>query len=226
MRRIISTTLVAVSLVTLTAAGVVAQSEPAVEQAIVPAGLNADKIDGRHAVGHGASARKRAGKLVATNKRGQLPSNIVKPAWRLILGKPAAFRDGRITWGEVQDKPPGFADGVDDVGVTAVRIKTVTSTTPLVLTPGTYGQDTVDCPAGFLAVGGGYVFDEGQIDVNVYESRALDADTWKILVWKPNNGGGVTLAAQVHCLRAEPGGLVIAANNSDYGPKTGKQRKP
>jgi hypothetical protein len=114
MRRIISAILVAVSLVTVTAAGTVAQSEPTTEQAIIPAGFNADKVDGRHAVGHGASARKRAGKLVATNKRGQLPSNIVKPAWRLILGKPAAFRDGRITWGEVQNKPGGFADGVDN----------------------------------------------------------------------------------------------------------------
>lgn len=41
---------------------------------------NAHKVDGRHAVGAGASIDKRAGKLVATNKKGRLPNNIIKKA--------------------------------------------------------------------------------------------------------------------------------------------------
>jgi hypothetical protein len=61
MRRIISTTLVAVSLVAVTAAGAVAQSEPTAEQAIIPAGLNAHKVDGRHAVSAGAIASRPSG---------------------------------------------------------------------------------------------------------------------------------------------------------------------
>jgi len=226
MRKIISTTIAAVSLVAVTAVGAVAQSEPTAEQAITPAGLNADKVDGRHAVGHGASARKRAGKLVATNRRGQLPSNIVKPAWRLIIGKPAAFRDGRITWGEVQNKPGGFADGVDDEGVTAVRIKTVLSTTPLQLVASETGGDEVDCPAGFLAVGGGWTINGWVEYVSVYRSYALDADTWEIRAWRPSGAPGTsTIYAQVHCLRAEPGGLTVAAKNSTFGPAKTRERK-
>lgn len=42
---------------------------------------NADKVDGKHAVAAKASVAKRAGKLVATDKSGYLPNDIVrKPA--------------------------------------------------------------------------------------------------------------------------------------------------
>ncbi len=39
---------------------------------------NADKVDGKHAVGAGASVATRRGKLVATNRYGYLPNNIVR----------------------------------------------------------------------------------------------------------------------------------------------------
>ena len=39
--------------------------------------LNADKVDGLHAVGAGATVAGRAGKLVATNSTGRLPNDIV-----------------------------------------------------------------------------------------------------------------------------------------------------
>lgn len=43
--------------------------------------LNADKVDGRHAVGAGASVQQRKGKLVATNPTtGRLPNGIVAKA--------------------------------------------------------------------------------------------------------------------------------------------------
>lgn len=41
---------------------------------------NADKVDGKHAVGAGASSQKRAGKLVATKSNGKLPNNIIAKA--------------------------------------------------------------------------------------------------------------------------------------------------
>ena len=41
---------------------------------------NADKVDGKHAVGAKASINKRKGKLVATNKVGRLPNNIIRKA--------------------------------------------------------------------------------------------------------------------------------------------------
>lgn len=81
MRQVISTALVAVvvSLVTVTAAGVLAQeteSRP-IEPAAV-AKINADRVDGKHAVGARASRTQRAGKLVATNAQGYLPANILQ----------------------------------------------------------------------------------------------------------------------------------------------------
>lgn len=41
---------------------------------------NSDKVDGKHAVGAKASTEKRAGKLVATNKFGLLPNDILAMA--------------------------------------------------------------------------------------------------------------------------------------------------
>lgn len=41
---------------------------------------NANKVDGKHAVGSGASLGKRAKKLVATNGAGYLPNNIIQKA--------------------------------------------------------------------------------------------------------------------------------------------------
>ena len=75
-----------------------AQSEPAGPRSatVQPAAakLNADKVDGTHAVGAGASPSKRAGKLVATDSAGRLLSDIVQPGWDAIKGKPADFADG------------------------------------------------------------------------------------------------------------------------------------
>lgn len=42
--------------------------------------MNSDKVDGKHAVGAGATAAQRAGKLVATNSSGRLPDGIIAKA--------------------------------------------------------------------------------------------------------------------------------------------------
>ena len=54
MRQTLSTaaTAVIVSLLTLTVAGATAQSEPAKERTVEPTGTNADRVDGKHAVGY------------------------------------------------------------------------------------------------------------------------------------------------------------------------------
>jgi hypothetical protein len=96
MRGLISTALVAVvvSIVASATVSALAQSQPS---AVVD--INAHRVDGKHAVGAGASIDRRAGKLVATNSEGYLPPNIVKPLWSSI-----------------QDVPGGFADGNDNIG--------------------------------------------------------------------------------------------------------------
>jgi hypothetical protein len=61
---------------------VVATAAPGVAQGVLAvAGLNADMVDGRHAVGFGASVDNRKAKLVATNAvTGRLPNNIIAKA--------------------------------------------------------------------------------------------------------------------------------------------------
>jgi hypothetical protein len=107
------------------------------------AGINADRVDGKHAISATGKAKRRANKLVATNKQGLLPSNILRPLWSLLQGIPAVLADGQVSWGEiiglptiladgqvgwgeVQGIPAGFADGVDNVGTTGY----VTATAP------------------------------------------------------------------------------------------------
>lgn len=53
---------------------------PVVARTIVDFARNAHKVDGRHAVGSKASPQRRAGKLVATNRKGRLPNNIIRKA--------------------------------------------------------------------------------------------------------------------------------------------------
>ena len=61
--------------------------------------LNADKVDGRHAVGSGASVQQRKGKLVATNPTtGRLPNGIVAKA-------PDSARLGGYTHAQMSSLP-------------------------------------------------------------------------------------------------------------------------
>ena len=129
MRQIISTALVAVivSLLTVTAMGVLALDEPATtERTIMPAaGINAASVDGKSAVGYTSKKTLRRYKLVATGGAGMLPSNIVRPFWGLIRNKPGILADNQMSWDEVKNKPAGFADGVDNKGITGSIIMQV-----------------------------------------------------------------------------------------------------
>ena len=72
--RHLTTILVAMATAAVTAGG------PALAAAVAEA-VNADTVDGKHAVGAGASVSKREGKLVATSETtGRLPNNIIRKA--------------------------------------------------------------------------------------------------------------------------------------------------
>ena len=58
--------------------GMVVAAGPVV--AAVYDAMNAHKVDGKHAVGAGATAAERAGNLVATNSEGRLPNSIIQKA--------------------------------------------------------------------------------------------------------------------------------------------------
>jgi hypothetical protein len=73
--------------------------------------VNADTVDFRDAVGATVSRADRAKNLVATNREGRLPSNIIEPLWRLMRGLPTALADGRISWTELVGLPSDLVDG-------------------------------------------------------------------------------------------------------------------
>jgi hypothetical protein len=78
VRQLLSTAIVALVVAALTAVTVSAVAQSPAETPVSPAALNADTVDGLHAVKATKNTKARANKLVATNAKGFLPSNIVK----------------------------------------------------------------------------------------------------------------------------------------------------
>lgn len=103
-RRNLTTMLVAMVTAAVTAGG------PALADGVRHAMFahNADKVDGKHAVGAGATNAQRTGKLVATDANGRLPDNI-------ILKAPDANRlDGTDSTGFLRAKAKAAdADALD-----------------------------------------------------------------------------------------------------------------
>lgn len=211
MRQTFSTAIVAVivSLLTLTVAGAMAQPGPAKDE-VDPAAKarNADRVDGKHAVAYTNKRGVRAGKLVATNRRGLLPSNIVQPYWGYIKNKPGILTDDQIHWNEVVGKPAGFVDGVDDAGVTGITITRVA--TPKKDVPADGTEDAIAyCPPGSRVVAGGVngstVVIEDSYPRNDTEWYGRGTDL---------AGGGGSIYVFALCMSVEPG-IVAAARNAN-----------
>ncbi len=209
MRELVSTALVAliVSVLTVTAVGVLAQDEPATtgERTITPAGINAATVDGKSAVGFTKDRLRRKNKLVATNRYGFLPPNIVKPKWGLISGKPA-----------------GFADGVDNAGVTGVKL-TLKHGSQVSVDANLEEFQTVDCPAGSFATGGGAVTTSNFMSITT--SYPSDADTWKVWVTNTDTINAHQMSAYVVCLSTQPGEALTIAQKGSALPAGLKNRK-
>jgi hypothetical protein len=195
MRQILSTALVALFVAALTAVSVsaLAQSEPATNSTYSPAaGLNADTVDHKHAVGFTNKAGARRNKLVATNKYGLLPSNIVKPLW-----------------GAIKNKPAGFADGVDDQGVTGVTVTRLSAADTIPASSGG-SKFSPDCPSGSAVVGGGYYAQRAETTVPV--SQAIGS-AWYVFFENPiANPDDVTVFVQ--CLSVTPGWSLTTAGKA------------
>lgn len=77
---------------------------------------NADKVDNKHAVGAKASVTKRAGKLVATDKTGRLPNDIIAKAPDSALFNGLTLRQAQTQWlsvtadGTIYNASPGASD--------------------------------------------------------------------------------------------------------------------
>lgn len=92
-------------LVTAVVVAVLMQAGPPVAAAVHDA-VNADKVDGRHAVAASTTPAGRAGKLVATNSSGRLPNDIIATA-------PNAAKLGGQLPGAYLRKSPGTVSGTE-----------------------------------------------------------------------------------------------------------------
>jgi hypothetical protein len=198
MRQILSTALVALivgALAGMTASTIAQTPE---EEAIAPSAVtvaNADKVDGKHAVGYTIKKPKRAGKLVATNAGGMLPPNIVKPFWAAI-----------------QNKPAGFADGVDD-GVTGLKVTRVVSALGTAFGPGNLGfSPQATCPSGSFIVGGGASITGFVGQTELLSSYPVNATEWTAVAYKETtSSGNAQLQTFALCLSIESGGPITTA---------------
>ncbi len=161
---------------------------------------------------------------MATDAKGFLPSNIVKPLWGLIQGLPAILADGQVSWtellgipgdladgqvgwGEVGNKPAGFADGTDDAGVTGVKVTRVVELANLPI-GSTTGIVQALCPAGSVVVGGGFSY-FGNVTV-VFSFDLDDGSGWKVGVGKPS-AETASVYSIAKCLSVEPSGAFTTA---------------
>jgi hypothetical protein len=153
--------------------------------------VNADRVDGKHAVGAGASRTTRAGKLVATNAAGLLPDNIVTPRWTCLQGVPA-----------------GFADGVDGEGISETTITRVESAQGVIPANGTGGAHA-DCPAGATLTGGGF-FSQLDDAFQVIDSRPGTTTRWVVFA-RNTSDVNLSIRAYALCISVEPASALETA---------------
>jgi len=115
---------------------------------------------------------------------------------------------GPADWNAIPNKPAGFADGVDDAGVTGLAITRVNGS-GVQVTPGTSGIATASCPAGTRIISGGFITDT---DVNVYRSYIqIDSDAWTVIAWLPATSPARPLYATAICMSIQPAGSLTVA---------------
>jgi hypothetical protein len=79
-------------------------------------GINADRVDGRHAVKYTTNLDLRGGRLMSFNKAGYLPSNIVQGGVATIAALQSSTgavneADNPVHWNQIQGVPPAIING-------------------------------------------------------------------------------------------------------------------
>ena len=128
-----------------------------------------------------------------------MPSNIVKPKWGLISGKPA-----------------GFADGVDNQGITKVRVTMKEGGLVNVQTNGsTLSQ--VNCPAGGVVIGGGMNSRTlGTVVEQSYPATGQDQNQW-IVSGRDVQGTGGQFTPWAVWLSVDPASAITVARRGKIG---------
>ena len=116
---------------------------------------------------------------------------------------------GPSHWNAIPNKPAGFADGVDDAGVTSVKLTRVVGSTVNV-PAGALGTAFATCPAGSRVTGGG-LFSSSTTDFNLAQS----APNIPLVTWfadgRNSGAANISLVAYAVCMTVEPAGAFTIA---------------
>jgi len=120
-----------------------------------------------------------------------------------------AGTSGSSNWGDINNKPAGFADGVDNEGITGITL-TRKWGTGVVLDAGSWGYAQVGCPAGSKVTGGGAATTDRTMYIT--DSWPVDAITWGV---KVNNASEYMASAELIpfaiCMSTNPSSAIVTA---------------
>ena len=138
---------------------------------------------------------------------------------------------GPADWNAIGNKPAGFVDGIDDAGITGVRLTRVISATVDIpasgATPFPQRFSTVDCPAGSMVTGGGAVTNaNGMSDIHTYMSFSYpqDRDTWVVGIVNQDTEPH-QFWAYAMCIATDPQGSLTIAKKGVLPAKVQKAMK-
>jgi hypothetical protein len=131
---------------------------------------------------------------------------------------------GPADWNAIGNKPSGFADGVDNVGVTGVKLTRVLGAATLVQ-GGQNGSATAACPAGSRVTGGGFVSSSLSL-FSLASSRPSDTmNGWDVGGLNTSPTLGLQILAYAVCMTVEPAGTFTTAKKGFLPAKVKKAMK-
>ena len=135
---------------------------------------------------------------------------------------------GPADWNAIGNKPAGFADGVDNDGVTSVKL-TIKNGAGVQVQPGAWVTAIVECPPGSKVTGGGPWTNSRYLHTT--DSRPSDSygSGWKVLAHNVDPGPNPTahdLFAFAMCMSVEPSDSITVANKGVRPAKLRKHESP
>jgi len=108
----------AVMVLTVTGQAALAGTDDGIGPSAV-ANVNADQVDGRHAIKYTSNKTARKGRLMAFGATGYLPDNIVAGGVATVAALQSSIgavneADNPVHWNQLQGVPPTIADGADE----------------------------------------------------------------------------------------------------------------
>jgi hypothetical protein len=129
---------------------------------------------------------------------------------------------GPADWNAIANKPADFADGVDNAGVTGVKLTRVVASAGIA-EAGT--ELHARCPAGSKVTGGGFSSTYSPAGFRVTQSMpSAGLDEWVFEGWNTSSEL-VTVTAYAICMSVEPGGAFTTAKKGKVPASVKKATK-